>query len=292
VTKNILITGARGLLGSSLCPNLESRGYNVIKLSRKIDSSLQVELTDRQQVIKVLSKFSPDVIINLAALTDVDASENDPQLAYMLNVRIVENIVSWIRNNKESCHLVQISTDQVYDGNGPHKETDINITNYYGFSKYAGELAAASVFSTVLRTNFFGVSECESRTSLSDWVVKSLQNNCEITVFDDVLFSPLSIKKLTELIEVVIVKAIPGIFNLGSKHGLSKAEFALLLAKTLKLQTSSMAVGSSDKAKLKTYRPKDMRMDSSYFENKFNVELPTLKEEIESIKSDYNNEVK
>jgi len=292
VTKNILITGARGLLGSSLCPYLESCGYNVIQLSRKTDSSLQIELTDRKQVIKVLSKFSPDVIINLAALTDVDASENDPQLAYMLNVRIVENIVSWIRNNKESCHLVQISTDQVYDGNGPHKETDINITNYYGFSKYAGELAAASVLSTVLRTNFFGASECESRTSLSDWMVRSLQNNCKITVFDDVLFSPLSIKKLTELIELVIVKAIPGIFNLGSKHGLSKAEFALLLAKTLKLHTSSMVVGASDKAKLKTYRPKDMRMDSSYFENKFNVELPTLKEEIESIKSDYNNEIK
>jgi len=250
---------------------------------------MHADLSDANQVSAMLGKIKPDIIVNLAALTNVDECERNPQQAYLANVKVVENLAKWIHDDGNECHLVQLSTDQVYGGIGPHKEGEITLQNYYAFSKYAGELAAAKISSTVLRTNFFGPSLCPGRTSLSDWLVESLRQEKPITVFDDIQFSPLSLQSLVELMELVIVRRTQGIFNLGSKEGMSKADFAFTLAETLKLPTNHMSRGISDKVKLTAYRPKDMRMDSSRFERTFGVELPTLIEEIQSAKVAYGN---
>ena len=153
--KRVLVTGAQGLLGSTLVPHLQACGHEVFRHGRKGDIDVGADLIDVGQVNAALDQVAPEVVINLAALTDVDECERSPKLAYLSNVLIVENLVKWIQNNGNTCHLVQLSTDQVYDGLGPHMESDITLTNYYGFSKYAGELAAATVPSTILRTNFF-----------------------------------------------------------------------------------------------------------------------------------------
>ena len=231
----------------------------------------------------------PDVIVNLAALTNVDECERNPQYAYLANVRIVENLSKWMQGNGNTCHLVQISTDQVYDGLGSHVEDDITLSNFYGFSKYAGELAAATVSSTIVRTNFFGPSQCLARISLSDWLVQSLKQRKSITVFDDVRFSPLSLRRLVELLEQFIVRKQQGVFNLGSREGMSKADFAFILAEVLGLSNKNMTRGALDKINFTAYRPKNMCMDSSHFEKIFDVRLPTLLEEIKSMKDVYVN---
>jgi dTDP-4-dehydrorhamnose reductase len=283
----ILVTGYSGLLGSALVPHLRSCGHDVLRHARKEGVEVCADLTDAGQVSVALDKATPEVIVNLAALTNVDDCERNPQAAYLANARIVENLATWIQKNNNMCYLVQISTDQVYDGLGPHKEGDITLSNYYGFSKYAGELLAATVPCTVLRTNFFGPSQCPGRASLSDWLVRSLTQGDPITVFNDVRFSPLSLRRLVELVELVINKCQQGVFNLGSKEGMSKADFAFALAKVLALPTKHMKRGTSDDLKLSAYRPKDMCMDSSRFEKVFGVELPTLNQEIQSMKGAY-----
>jgi len=279
----ITIFGSNGLLGSSLTPHLRLCGHEILSTVPDGERYIRVDLTDALQVNTALNKMRPEVIINLAALTDVDECEQHPQRAYLANIRIVENLAKWINDTGHTCHLIQISTDQVYDGPGLHKENDITLSNYYGFSKYAGELAAASASCTVLRTNFFGQSQCPGRKSLSDWLVESLNQGDEIKVFTDVQFSPLSIWSLVRMIENVIVKRQKGVFNLGSRNGMSKAEFAFFLADTLGLPTNTMTKDTLDKVKLAAYRPKDMRMDSSNFESTFDVKLPTLEEEIKSL---------
>lgn len=253
---------------------------------------MRADLTDTEQGRAVLDEVSPEIIVNLAALTDVDECERDPQRAYLTNVRIVENLANWIRKHGSCSHLVQISTDQVYDGIGSHKEEEITLTNYYGFSKYASELAAAAVPSTILRTNFFGPSQCPGRASLSDWLVRSLSGGESITVFDDVCFSPLSLQKLVEQLELVIGNPQLGVFNLGSRDGMSKADFAFTLAAVLDLPTETMRRGSSSNGKLTAYRPKDMRMDSSSYEGAFGIQLPSLREEIHSMRAGYVNKTR
>jgi dTDP-4-dehydrorhamnose reductase len=285
----IVVLGAGGLLGSTLVPHLRSCGHEILCAPPRADAG-QGNLIDAGRAHAILDELRPEVIVNLAALTDVDECERNPQAAYLTNVRIVENIATWMRASSNTCHLVQISTDQVYDGLGPHGESDITLKNYYAFSKYAGELAAATAAGTIVRTNFFGPSRCQGRTSLSDWLMHALTNNVPITVFDDVRFSPLSLLRLVQMLELVIRSRRQGTYNLGSRDGMSKADFAVAFASALNLPTLHMKRGTSETALLKAYRPKDMRMDSSLFERTFDVELPTLMTEIQSMKGCYRNE--
>ena len=283
---NILVTGANGLLGSALVSYLRAQGHCVTGCSRR-QGERPADLTDFPQAKSVLNSIRPEIIVNLAANTNVDECERRPQLAYLANVRIVEHLAQWITTESPSTHLIQLSTDQVYDGAGPHREDDITLVNHYGFSKYAGELAARTVPATILRTNFLGRSRCPERASLSDWLVQSLTQGRAITVFDDVYFSPLSINRLVALIAVIMAKRVPGIFNLGSSGGMSKADCAFALAEILGLPTATMQRGPSTAASRHARRATDMRMDSSRFQSQFGLTLPGLKEELLTLRTDY-----
>ncbi len=286
--EKVLLLGSSGLLGSYLTSVLNTTSYVLKTHSRGYNSQYQAALDDPLDARQLLRSADPDVIINLVGLTNVDRCELYPNQAYLANVRTVENIVSWILQEKSSCHLIYLSTDQVYDSAGSHNENQVTLTNYYAFSKYAGELAAAKVPNTCLRTNFFGRSRCAKRTSLTDWLYQALSKNESIQVFDNVQFNPLSIDSLSQIIVSVIQKKPVGVFNLGSHGGMSKADFAFYFAEKLKLSTHTMARATTDQvAILKAYRPKDMRMDCSKFETTMDVKLPSLIDEIERAAQEY-----
>jgi dTDP-4-dehydrorhamnose reductase len=159
--------------------------------------------------------------------------------------------------------------------------------NYYAFSKYAGELAASAVGSTILRTNMFGPSRCEGRHSLSDWLVGAMRRGDQVTVFQDVFFSPLSLETLSEQMAIVVERRVPGTFNLGSRDGMSKADFAFELAEQVGLRTDLLKRGSLKDVPLNARRPEDMRMQVAKFESAFGVTLPSLKSEIALTKDMY-----
>jgi dTDP-4-dehydrorhamnose reductase len=284
----VLVTGATGLLGSSLVPWLKERDHQVIPMGYSNASDLNIDLTSYAQTARALDDAKPDVIINLAASTNVDLCETHPQDAYLLNVKTVENLCNWIEAADQACHLIQISTDQVYDGPGPHAEDELTICNLYAMSKLAGEFISGTVPSTILRTNFVGRSKCGSRASFTDWLHDNLLGETSVNVFEDVMFSPLAISTLCDCIERCMVEKPLGVYNLGSRDGMSKADFAFAFAAVLGLPENNLFridVGSVDK--LVAYRPTDMRMNSERFESRMGLELPRLIEEIELIAHDY-----
>jgi len=285
---HVLVIGATGLLGSTLAPVLVASGHSVVTHGFSSAAQEQADLRDFALTSALVARVKPDCIINLAALTNVDLCEREPHKAYLLNVATVANVVRAIREHAPHCHLVQLSTDQVYDGSGPHSEANVTITNTYALSKIAAELAAASVPSTILRTTFFGRSRCDSRTSFSDWIAQALRKGAPINVFDDILFSPLDIKTLASMIERVVSIRPVGLFNLGAREGMSKAAFAFALANVMALPTNHITrTVSTASPALDAYRPKDMRMDSSLFERAMGLQLPTLINQIHSLRSDY-----
>jgi dTDP-4-dehydrorhamnose reductase len=284
----ILVTGATGLFGSTLVPWLQSRGHSVLRHGHRTSADFRSDLRQYSVTAQMLDRAQPECIINLAALTDVDACERRPNDAYQLNTAAADHLCRWIRSANSTCHFVQISTDQVYDGIGPHSEKEVTICNTYAFSKRAAELAAQSVDGSVLRTNFVGRSRCATRRSFTDWLLQSLTQNAVFPVFEDILFSPLSLHTLSDMVETVVRGKPRGIFNVGAADGLSKADFAFAFAQSLDLRTTGMRrVRSDEAANLAAYRPKDMRMDSRLFESEMGVRLPTVAEEIQSLRADY-----
>lgn len=286
--KRLLVLGAGGMLGAEILSKNHFPNWETIGHGRDTNMKARADLINAAETITMLDAFQPDALINLVALTNVDHCESFPNDAYISNVKTLENIVSWLKRAKKPVHLVHISTDQIYDGIGPHREDNVSLRNYYAFSKYAAELVATSVKATVLRTNFFGKSKCSKRNSLSDWIYTELKSGRPIDVFDDVMFSPLSMGTLCNMINTVLENKIKGIYNLGSNNGMSKADFAYALANTLGLNLKLLHRCSINKAThLKSYRPKDMRLDVSLFEERLETNLPTLADEIRKSAEEY-----
>ncbi|MCP9861150.1 MULTISPECIES: SDR family oxidoreductase [unclassified Cyanobium] len=285
---NVLVTGATGLLGSTLVPLLLERGHHITRLGHTHDTDLNADLISFEQTASALDQARPEVIINLAALTNVDRCELHPQEAYLLNVKPVENLCAWIQAAGQLCHLIQISSDQVYDGAGPHAEGKLTIRNHYAMSKLAGEFAAGIVASTILRTNFVGRSLRKGRTSFTDWLHCALLGTAPINVFDDVMFSPLFIGTLCSYIDLSIVERPLGVFNLGSRDGMSKADFAFAFAATTSLPTTNLIRSNArDVATVIARRPTDMRMRCERFEARMGLTLPRLNDEIQLLAHEY-----
>jgi dTDP-4-dehydrorhamnose reductase len=271
-----------------MVPWLRAHGKEVVTHARRPGADYMADLTDKDATFVMLEKIKPAVIVNLVGLTSVERCQEQPNESYLVNTRTVENLAQWMQKAGYACHLIQISTDQVYDGPDLHVETQVTLTNNYAFSKYAGELAAMLVPSTILRTNFVGRSKVASRESLTDWVFNSLTGKQNVQVLQDVYFSPLSMATLVRMIALVVEKKPVGTFNLGSHEGMSKADFDFAFARELNLPTETMSrIDSSQAHFLKAYRPKDMRMDCSKFERALGVTLPTLLDEIKNVAKEY-----
>ncbi len=283
ISMSILVTGASGLLGSSMTQFLANGGYDIIRHANSTDADVNGDFTDYNATKSVIDHVCPDVVINLIGLTSVDACETDIQAAYLINVRTVENLVASLGNHPDS-FLIHISTDHVYDSSGFSREDGIRLTNTYALTKYAGEMAAGAMPSAVLRTNFFGHSLSPKRQSFSDWALDSLNKGKEITGFSDVLVNPLSMKTLSAMVARVIEKREAGVFNLGSHGGISKAEFIIQIAKTYGLDVDAVKIGFISDVNFHAYRPKDMRMDCRLFEKVFDLKLPKINDEIRSLR--------
>ena len=285
--KKIFISGAYGLLGTTLCRKLNEKNYKIFRHGTKRKRQYNFKLTNIKILKKKLSKIKPDIIINLLALTNVNECESDLKKAYNLNIKSLKNLHQYARNSKNNCRLINISTDQVYFGQGPHKENYVNPINNYGLTKLIGELIIFDRDVLILRTNFVVKSENIYRKSLSDWFIESLKNKKKLNLFNNIYFNPLEINYLTDLIIKIMHKKLGGIFNLGSKTSLSKANFLIKIAKKLKLDTKYCIIGKFKHSKKEARRPENMVMDCKKFEKTFKINLPTIENQIEKICESY-----
>lgn len=145
---NILITGAAGMLGSALCPTLEAKGHVIYPTD--VDTSDEgieyLDVRNYQRVREIVEKMKPDLVMHLAAETDVDKCEIEPDHAYLSNTIGTQNVV--LMCQKYDITLVYISTIGVFNGNKlePYTEFDEpNPINIYGKSKLEGEKIVQSL---------------------------------------------------------------------------------------------------------------------------------------------------
>lgn len=288
MSENLLIMGASGFLGSYLSAYFRNLNLNVISHGYNNKQDLVFDATDYTKVEKALIKWSPKVLINCIAFTDVNQCENQPEKAYLLNSKVVSNISKCIEKNGLDTYLVHISTDHLYDGIAPSDEDQIVLKNYYAYSKLIGDLYAMSHNSLVLRTNFFGFNPYYPNKGLTEWIFNNLDSGNLINAFDDIFFNPLSIHSLANYIRQLIDVKPNGIYNLGSKSGISKAEFIVGFADYVGLSKDLINIVSSENSNaFSVKRPKNMIMNCTKLEKLLGINMPTISEELEKSSTYY-----
>jgi dTDP-4-dehydrorhamnose reductase len=239
----ILITGSNGLLGQKLLHKLRqdssveliatSKGEN--RVSEKNGYSyFDLDITNNDAVVQIIAAQKPQVVINTAAMTNVDLCEVEKKACDALNVDAVKYLADACE--KIDAHLIQISTDFIFDGeNGPYKEEDKpNPLSYYGLSKLKSEqvLQAHSVKWTVLRTIIvFGVGENLSKGNIVLWAKGALAKGDPLNIIDDQFRAPTLAEDLADICILAAKKKAFGIFNASGKDIMSIYEIVERIAK-------------------------------------------------------------
>lgn len=282
----ILVLGAYGFLGENLSKYLEIYGHKVYRQGRRSTAQIQLNLNHIAELKSLIFNLNPDIIINLIAETNVDYCEENYNNAFQVNSLIPANLAEI--NKYNDFKLIQISTDQVYSGDGPHIESTTSPINFYGLSKYCGEFFLDKHKSIILRTNFFGYSNTNNNKNFTLQFIKSLKCGEKISLFGDVFFNPIYIDTLSILIcEKLIFSNLSGVFNLGSHDPLNKHSFYLSIAEALNLDINLIKKINISDLNLLAKRPQDMSMNISKFEDSFEIKLPKLNEEILKFIADY-----
>lgn len=262
----ILVTGANGLLGQKLVSLLQEKGNIHVVATARGNSAQPItqgefrslDVTDNNQVEKLVSETKPDVIIHTAAMTQVDDCETKRDECILNNVTAVEHLVAACRAH--NVHLVHVSTDFIFDGStGPLDElAEPNPVNFYGESKLAAEKAIQSsgISWSILRTVLvYGVTNDMSRSNIVLWVKKSLEEKKSISVVNDQWRTPTLAEDLAQGCYLAAIKKAGGVFNISGKDFMSPFDIAVQTAEFFKLDKTLIQATDSTKFKQPARRP-------------------------------------
>ncbi|MFT5599882.1 MAG: dTDP-4-dehydrorhamnose reductase [Flavobacteriales bacterium] len=268
VNKKILITGSNGLLGQKLVKLLmldektqflaTSHGNN--RNSKLSDANYAtLDITDEHQVTQLLEEYKPTVVINTAAMTNVDLCESKKEECWRINVDAVSYLISACENINS--HLIHLSTDFVFDGkNGPYKEEDSpNPLSYYGESKRAAEMllqkSNLSNWSIVRTIIVYGIGENLSRSNIVLWAKSALEKGDPLTIVDDQFRSPTYADDLAKGCLLISDKKANGIFHISGKDVMSILELVKRVANFYNLDASKITAIKSDSLNQAAKRP-------------------------------------
>lgn len=268
----ILITGSNGLLGQKLVyklkqkPNITliatARGENrLVDKSGYVYDSL--DITDYNNVKSVFEKHKPDVIINTAAMTNVDACETDREGALLMNATSVEyqvKVLESLQNDTYKPHFIHLSTDFIFDGtHGPLTEEEKpNPLSYYAETKLKAEeiVQASKLKWAMARTVLvYGIVDNMSRSNIVLWVKQNLEQGKKINVVDDQFRTPTLAEDLADGCILIAEKGATGIFNISGKDFMSILELAHKVADYYKLDKSLINPSKSADIKQPAKRP-------------------------------------
>lgn len=262
----ILVTGANGLLGQKLTSTLQrDPSIHVIatakgKLSYPLDRGefYALDISAAGQVNQVFQEAHPEIIINTAAMTQVDLCETERELCWKANVEAVQNLIDACQ--KHTTHFIHVSTDFIFDGShGPLDESEEpDPVNFYGESKLEAErlLQNSTIEWCILRTVLvYGVTRDMSRSNIVLWVKKSLEEGKPIQVVNDQWRTPTLAEDLAEGCYLAAKKKAKGIYHISGKDFLSPYDIAIQTAEFFDLNKSLISPSDSTKFKQPALRP-------------------------------------
>jgi len=238
----ILITGAKGQLGSELCRVL---GYETIIPKDLPDFDLS-----QQDIEEDILSTSPDLIIHAGAYTDVDGAEREPTRAMAVNADGTARVAK--AASRLGARLLYISTDYVFDGvqREPYCEQDSpHPINRYGLSKWKGEQAvlASGVNALIIRTAWlFGAAGKNFVKS----IMRAAQHEPILKVVDDQCGCPTYAEDLAAAVASLAVKDVEGMIHVTNRGQCTWYEFAQAIVRELGFCCSVMPITTEQAGRL------------------------------------------
>ena len=269
---NILIIGASGFLGSNILLGLEGKQKCwAHSLTRRINlagtKGIQVDLRTPKSATELLGNLRPSLVVNCAALANIEACEREPELAKRLNADLPAELAKGCR--ALGAKLVHVSTDAVCDDARDICEvTSIKSPkNVYGYTKASGEDLVLSILPTalVIRTNIIGWSPTGTR-SLLEFFLSALVRKQQVNGFHDSLFRPISACNFWPIVSEWLRDEKFGVMHAVGSELISKYEFGCRVAHAFDFNSdviSRTSINESDLGRLRgrslNLRPSEIR---------------------------------
>ncbi|MBR5425806.1 MAG: dTDP-4-dehydrorhamnose reductase [Clostridiales bacterium] len=286
----LLVTGVAGQLGYDVVNEALKRGFEVIgsdiadrpENSAPASGYIQMDITDKDQVLNIVTCERPDVIVHCAAWTAVDAAEDEENHEKVdainhLGTKFIAEAASSI-----DAKMLYISTDYVFDGQGdaPWKPDDKNYAplNVYGASKLAGELAVAETLEKYFIVRIAWVFGKNGRNFIKT-MLNVGKTHDTVRVVNDQIGTPTYTIDLARLLVDMTESEKYGYYHATNEGGyISWFDFTKEIYNQAGISTKVLPVSSQEYRLSKAARPFNSRLDKSKLEEQGFTPLPDWKD--------------
>jgi dTDP-4-dehydrorhamnose reductase len=278
----LLITGSSGLLGLNLAleamTSHEVIGVDRSRLKSAPFRTLNADLLDEGAVDSILDEARPEWLIHCAALADLEACEENPEAARRLNADLPSALAKACKTRR--IHMVQVSTDAVFDGtkSGVYTEEDApNPVSIYSQTKLDGERAVleSNADAIVARVNFYGWS-LSGRRSLAEFFYHNLTNNKSMSGYTDAIFCPMHVSHLGQVLLAMLEKNLHGLYHAVGPEPMSKYKFGMEIAHKFGLNGGEISPRSIHTSKLIARRAHNLYLSVNKLSTDLGTSLPSF----------------
>ena len=252
----VIVIGANGQLGCDVCTAFADSGYEVIQLNHDA-----VEIADIDSTRTRLKQANADVIVNTAAMHNVDTCEAEPARAFAVNGIGARNLA--ILGNELDFVLFHMSTDYIFDGakRTPYVETDRPMPlNVYGNTKLAGEHFVQTIAKRyfILRVSgLYGTNPCRAKggNNFVNLMLKLAKERDEVRVVDDEVLTPTFTEDIAR--QIISMSSIDdyGLYHATAQGSCSWHKFAAKIFELSKAKVK-LSVADAGEFPMKVSRPK------------------------------------
>jgi dTDP-4-dehydrorhamnose reductase len=237
----IFLTGASGMLASEVAPELQRQGHEVLaySLNPRLLHIKKLDITRRDDVLSEITKTKPDIVLHMAAATDVDRCQREPDYAFATNAAGTENVALACR--ELNIPIIYISTSAVFYGDKktPYTEDDTpNPKNIYGQSKWQGEEAVRKHLSKffIIRAGWMVGGWDIDKKFVFKIVTQIKAGKTELKAVSDKRGSPCFAKDFAKNLMAIVGSKRYGVYHLVNKGACSRYEMALKIVEFMGLK--------------------------------------------------------
>jgi dTDP-4-dehydrorhamnose reductase len=288
----VLVLGASGLLGSNVAVTARQRNNRVVGTYHTNHPDLDVEshrcnLENDGAVANLVDEHDPDLVVNCAAIADVDECERDPEAAREINSDAPGRIAELC--DKREVSFVHISTDYVFDGERRHPYSEDHTPNpiqTYGRTKRAGERAVfeANADSLILRLSFvYGIHRSSGDlTGFPVWVRDELCAGNEVPLFTDQHITPSRAGQVADTVFDLVATDKNGFFHVTCRSCVTPYQFGQEIASRVSA-TGNIVESSRTNVDQTAPRPEYNCLDVDKVETTLDRSQPTLDEDLDKL---------